>query len=198
LIVPPAPRDILVFDVTNGGETLEAGLRMYDSEFKPIDENRTVARPGKSIRLQGTFQPNTVMYLQVWGSSGTKGHYSLRVSPTHAFDVHEPNDTLATATRVPVGSLTAGSIMDGKDVDCYVTESPVTASVTVEISTHAASLTPVLSFFGPDRKRLSIEPVGRVGGELSRFKFTVQAKQQYFIQVAPAGGSKGDYSLKVE
>jgi hypothetical protein len=198
MITPPAPRDILSFEVTTTSPTFEAGIRVYDSDLRPIDEGRALGRPGKPVKVQLTLPPNRSIYVQVWGGNGTTGRYVLRGSAMNAFDAHEPNDTISMATTVLVGSTTHASILDGKDVDTYVVESPNATSLTVEILEHSPSLSPTLTFFGPDKNRLTLDPRKTVFDEWLRYQFTTQAHQRYYIQVSSDRDTKGDYTLRVE
>jgi hypothetical protein len=198
MITPPAPRDILTFEVTTSSPNFEAGIRMYDSELRPIDEGRAVGHPGKPVKVQLTLPPNRSIYVQLWGANGTTGRYVLRGSAMNAFDAHEPNDTISMATTVLVGSTTHASILDGKDVDTYVVESPNATSLTVEILEHSPSLSPTLTFFGPDKNRLTLDPRKTVFDEWLRYQFTTQAHQRYYIQVSSDRDTNGDYTLRVE
>jgi hypothetical protein len=198
LITPPAPRDVLTFEVTTASATLEPGIRIYDSEMRPMEEGRALSRPGKPVKVQLALPPNRPLYVQVWGGNGTTGRYVLRGSSTHAFDAYEPNDTLATATLVHLGSTTHASILDGKDIDTYLVESPVATTLTAEVLEHSRSLAPALTFFGPDKNRLTVEPRKTVFEEWLKYQFTAQAHQRYYIQVSSEKGTSGEYTLKVE
>jgi hypothetical protein len=198
LVSAAAPRDILEIQVENASTTLAIGVRMFDADLRPIDAGRVTGRAGSSVSVRTSVPPNSVFYLQISGDRGSTGRYVLRVLPTRSYDIYEPNDMISMATRLTIGRASDAGIMDSSDADYYVVESAGAGFLTVDIPKHAQSLAPAVMIFGPDRQRIALDSTDRKPTDGLRYKFPVQGRQQYYIEVLARGDTKGDYSIIVE
>jgi hypothetical protein len=195
---PPAPRDRISIEITNGSKTLAPVLRVLTEEGRITDWNKISPGPGSNLQQTIDPAPNTTLYLEISGNELSAGAYSLLVRPLKAFDSYEPNDDIFNAPRITLGSTITANIMDGKDTDFYSFVSPRTGTVSIVISNRSTTLIPALSTFFPDKRSSGFGPDVRTPGLNLRHTIDVQQGQTYFIQVWSQANTAGEYSLLVE
>ena len=195
---PPAPRDRISIEVTNGSKTLAPVLRVFTQEGRITDWNKIVREAGANLQQTIAPPPNTTLYLGISGNSTSAGAYTLLVRPLKAFDTYEPNDDIFTAPRITVGTTITANIMDANDTDFYSFVSPRTGTVSIVISNRSTTLIPALSTFYPDKRSSGFGPDVRTPGLNLRHTMEVQENQIYFIQVWSQANTAGDYSLIIE
>ena len=195
---PPAPRDRISIEVTNGSKTLAPVLRVLTEEGRITDWNKIVREAGANLQQTIAPTPNTTLFLEISGLDTSAGAYSLLVRPLKAFDTYEPNDDIFNAPRITVGSTIVANIMDATDTDFYSFVSPRTGTVSIVISNRSTTLIPALSTFLPDKRSSGFGPDVRTPGLNLRHTIEVQENQIYFIQVWSQANTSGEYSLIVE
>jgi hypothetical protein len=195
---PPAPRDRISIEVTNGSKTLAPVLRVLTEEGRITDWNKTTREAGANLQQTIAPTPNTTLYLEISGHDTSAGAYTLLVRPLKAFDTYEPNDDIYNAPRITVGSTIVANIMDANDTDFYSFVSPRTGTVSIVISNRSTTLIPALSTFFPDKRSSGFGPDVRTPGLDLRHTMEVLENQIYFIQVWSQSNTSGDYSLIVE
>ena len=195
---PPAPRDRISIEVTNGSKTLAPVLRVLTEEGRITDWNKTSREAGSNLQQTIAPPPNTTLSLEISGHDTSAGAYTLLVRPLKAFDTYEPNDDIFNAPRITVGSTIVANIMDANDTDFYSFVSPRTGTVSIVISNRSTTLIPALSTFFPDKRSSGFGPDVRTPGLNLRHTMEVQENQVYFIQVWSQANTSGEYSLVVE
>jgi hypothetical protein len=195
---PPAPRDMISIEVTNGSKTLAPVLRVLTEEGRITDWNKITREAGANLQQTIAPTPNTTLYLEISGHDASAGAYTLLVRPLKAFDTYEPNDDIFNAPRITVGSTIVANIMDANDTDFYSFVSPRAGTVSIVITNRSTTLIPALSTFFPDKRSSGFGPDVRTPGSNLRHTMEVQENQIYFIQVWSQSNTAGEYSLVVE
>jgi tetratricopeptide (TPR) repeat protein len=195
-VLPEPPRDIVQIEVENLDKGLELGVRIQDAERKK-DSERVLLRAGESFKHYLSDQPNTAVYLQVFGARETVGHYRVTIHPMKAFDALEPNEDIFTARRVELGQTYEANIMDADDTDYYAFESPDDGIVAIDIKNDSPTLIPALTTFDSDRRNTGFGPDVRKPGENLAHRMEVQAHRTYYLQVWSQVHSAGRYTLTI-
>jgi hypothetical protein len=195
---PPAPRDRISIEITNGSKTLVPVLRVFTEEGRITDWNKITREAGANLQQTIDPPPNTTLQLEISGNDTSAGAYTLLVRPLKAFDTYEPNDDIFNAPPITVGSTIAANIMDAKDTDFYSFVSPRTGTVSIVIANRSTTLIPALSTFLPDKRSSGFGPDVRTPGLNLRHTMDVRENQTYFIQVWSQANTAGEYSLIVE
>ena len=194
---PPAPRDILLLEISAKGGTLAPVLKFYDGEMRFLDWGAAARQPG-DMNLRFSPEPNAGLYVQVRGYGASSGPYVLRVRALRLFDSFEPNDDILSTRRIAVNQKIEANIMDARDTDYYSFFSPVGGAVTIELQNRSATLIPALSTFTPDLRAAGFGPDVRTPGAGFEYKMEVLAGQVYPIQIWSLGNTAGEYSLIVK
>jgi hypothetical protein len=194
--MPPAPRDRVQIEITPAG-TLAPRLRIYDNDAAVTPWHEDVQVPGMPLHLTFDPQPNTTLYLQVFGDHSTFGKYILSVKQLKQFDSYEPNDDIFTASKIPIGETVSASILDSIDTDFYSFVSPRNGTVKIDVEA-SVTLVPALTTFHPDRSINDFGPDIRTLGGVLHHTLAVQAGQTYYIQVWPLARTFGEYRLHIE
>jgi len=194
---PPAPRDLVVIDITNRSNTLRPGLNIYNSDGRLIQGSRSDVQPGQSVAERLSPAPNVILHLEIFGAGHTSGSYVLTVRPQHAFDSYEPNDDLYSASKIEVGRTIDGNIMDGEDTDYYSFVSPRSGEVEIDLQNRGPTLLAGVATYSQDMKQTGFGPdVDDPGGSL-RHKIKVEKGATYFVQVWSRASTAGQYSLTI-
>jgi hypothetical protein len=194
---PPAPRDIVLVEVTNRSTTLIPGLNVYDADGRLIQGNSSATQPGQSVVDRLSPAPNIILHLEVFGSGHTAGRYVLTVRPQHAFDAYEPNDDLYSASKIEVGRTIDANIMDDEDTDYYSFVSPRTGQVEIDLQNRSPNLVPGVATYSSDMNQTGFGPdVNDAGGSL-KHTFKVEKGGTYFVQVYSRASTAGAYSLTI-
>jgi tetratricopeptide (TPR) repeat protein len=190
------PRDLYRVSLKNNSTTLMPDVRAYDpAKNQLFDEYRTT--PGADLERDFSPSADSNYYVQVSGFSGTSGAYSLSIKPLHRFDRFEPNDDIASAKPIALGSTLDANIMDSGDNDYYVVKSGSAPSLTVTLKNTSTTLMPSVFAYDPQKNQLFQEYRPTSGADLER-KFDVQPNTAYYIRVAPFSTTWGAYSLTVK
>jgi hypothetical protein len=195
---PRPPRDRISVAAISRSVTLIPRMRIYDQAGKMITGLKEAAGRGAGVRFDFSPPPNTLYYVQVDGVSGSSGPYTLTVSPLHAYDVYEPNDTITAATRIVLGQTIEANIMDGDDTDFYTFTSPAAASVSIDVVSRSPTLELGLGTFAPDQHFTGFAPDVKSPRDPIHHVIAVEANQWYFVQVFSKGDTTGPYSLVVK
>ncbi|MBS1858532.1 MAG: hypothetical protein JST11_24400 [Acidobacteria bacterium] len=195
---PPAPRDILRIELAPKSRTLEPMMKVYGADRGLLDWVKGMGAPGKTVSTTLSPAPNARLFLEVSGYGDSAGLYTLSVTPLKAFDAHEPNDDIFSATPVQLGQDIQANIMDRVDTDYYSFEAGKTGKVKVTIRNRSVTLIPALSTFNPDMRSSGFGPDVRQHGGNLEHTYDVEAGRKYFIQVWSQADSSGEYTLRVE
>ncbi len=195
---PRAPRDVLRIEITNQSPALELHLSVSDEAGHPTGENAESSDAGAGLTLLISPKPNSTRYLQVMGKHGFTGRYSLRVSPTRAFDRYEPNDDIASAFTIQTGQMIQANIMTAEDVDFYSFTTEEAGNLTITLVSQSETLLPALAIFGPDAQPIGFAVDATEQGQRITRSLDVAEKTVYYIQVWGRAGSAGSYALIVK
>jgi hypothetical protein len=121
----------------------------------------------------------------------------LTVKPRHAFDQYEPNDDIAHATPIQVGSPVHANIMDGDDQDYYRFESGAAGDLTVTVENTSTTLEPSVRVLDGARSDITGWRENRNAGGHLKFSFKAAARGVYYVHVGCYGPSAGSYILTV-
>ncbi len=197
LAAPAAPRDILRIEVDSTPD-LAPVMSLYDSQKVLMTGSQQSAPKGVSLVRTIALEPNSMLYLKIWGGDNTAGKYTVTVRATKSFDAYEPNDQIFAAHKISVGELVQANIMDARDTDFYAFVSPRTGDVSILIDNVAATLIPALTTFSPDMRNSGFGPDVRTPGKGLKHTMKVEENQMYFLQVWSQGNSSGGYSLLIQ
>jgi hypothetical protein len=156
---------------------------------------------GADHSLAFVARPNTTYFVQVASCvfSHTSGPYVLTVTPRHAFDQYEPNDDIASAAPISVGSPVKANIMDEGDQDFYRFEAGAAGDMTVTLENTSTTLAPGARVYDATRSDITGWQENRNAGGHLKFSFKAAAKTVYYVQVGTCTYSHtvGSYTLTV-
>jgi len=195
---PRSPRDVLRVELVCQSPALALRLEVYDEMGHSANQSAQSLDPGTGAILLISPMPNSTRYLEVAGNRGSSGHYTLSVTPTHAFDRYEPNDDLTTATAIQVGQTIEANIMTSADTDYYSFMAETSGNLTVTLQSQSDSLLPALAIFGSDGQPMqyavdATEQGSRIVREIDAAEHTV-----YYLQVWGRSKTAGAYMLSVK
>jgi len=194
---PPSPRDVLEIRIENRSRTLAPGLAVFDADKRFIGWGKDTREAGASTVQYLSPDPNSVIYLQIWGHKDTQGEYVLSVHAMKAYDAYEPNDDIYSSPRLSIGQTIEASIMDERDTDYFSFVGPRTGQVQIEVENRSETLIPALSTYAPDRRFAGFGPEVRTAGAGLKHALPVEEGRTYYLQVWPRGNSRGAYRLTV-
>ena len=195
---PPAPRDILEIQIANRSDSLIPSLSVFDSDRRFVGWGKATLQPGATLTQFLSPEPNTTVYLQIWGHQNSGGSYALTVRPQRAFDAYEPNDDILNARRVPVGQDVEAGIMDQRDTDFYSFLAPRSGPVDIQVTNRSHTLVPALTAFSPDMRTSAFGPDVRTAGASLKYTMEVTTGMVYFVQIWSQANSSGAYSLRIQ
>jgi len=194
-------RDWIDVTFENRSNGLQPQMRILQLNKEELVPWNRAATAGADHSIAFVAAPNTKYFVQVSSVYGqSAGAYVLTVKPRHAFDRYEPNDDIAHATPIRVGSpVEQANIMDGGDQDFYQFESGAAGDMTVTIQNDSTTLAPEARVLDSSRSDITgWKPNGNAGGHL-KFSFKAAAKSVYYVDVgANYGQSAGSYTLTVQ
>lgn len=195
---PKLHRDWMRIEIQNRSTTLEPKVQLYnDKKAAAGGAKNTTA--GGDLTYSFVAGPNAKYYLRVSNHYGeSRGVYLLRVSPSKAYDAHEPNQDILKAKKVSAGSEVKAAIMDKYDVDYYVFEnSGKKGKVTVKLQNRSTSLHPKLNIYGGNKVHMGERHSGTRGADLEH-SFEAQPNSKYFVAVSDHyREGAGDYTLTI-
>jgi len=192
---PPAPRDVLEIRIENRSKALALGLAVLDGDKRFVGWGKDTRDPGASVVQYLSPEPNSTMYLQVWGHKGTQGEYVLMVRPMKAYDAYELNDDIFHSPKLQLGQPVDASIMDERDTDYYSFVSPRNGQVEIVLENRSATLIPALSTYAADRRFAGFGPDIRTPGSGLKHSMAVEEGKTYFLQVWAQTNTRGAYRL---
>ena len=186
-------------ELQNRSPTLEPRLELFDARRASIGSvNETT--PGADLSYSFVAEPGTSYTVKASNYYGeTGGLYLLRVMPTEAFDRHEPNDAILSATAVAPGTPVEAGIMDKTDEDFFSVRGrrlrrACCASPSRTAPRHCS---PRSSSTTRPRRRSAARRNTTAGGDVS-YSFRAQAKALYYVRVRDYyRNAAGDYTLTV-
>jgi hypothetical protein len=197
-VSPAAPRDVLRIGIAPAEPSLEIGLRIYDGGLRLTDMGQDFGVPGQPAVRYFSPPPNSAWYLEIWGARHTAGEYSVRVQAMRAFDAYEPNDDIFSAARIEVGRPIDANIMDDRDTDFYVFQSPRSGVLSIDLQNRSSTLVPALTTFNSEQRTTGFGPDVHAPGSSLHHTLKVEANQTYYLQVWPQSNTSGAYSLTVQ
>ncbi len=193
-------RDWIDVTIVNRSTGLQPSMRVLQPNKEELVGWNWAGTSGADHSLQFVAAPGTRYFVQVGSAySGSTGAYVLTVKPRHAFDRYEPNDDIAHAAPIGVGSPVQANIMDGGDADFYRFESGAAGDMTVTIENASTTLDPEARILDASRSDVTgWRANGNAGGHL-KFSFKAVARNVYYAHVhAHWGQSAGSYTLTVQ
>ena len=195
---PPTHRDIMRIELQNRSPTLEPRLELFDARRASIGSvNETT--PGADLSYSFVAEPGTSYTVKASNYYGeTGGLYLLRVMPTEAFDRHEPNDAILSATAVAPGTPVEAGIMDKTDEDFFSVRGGDAESVLrVAIENRSTTLQPEVVIYDAAKAQIGSSRNTTAGGDVS-YSFRAQPKALYYVRVRDYyRNAAGDYTLTV-
>jgi hypothetical protein len=188
---------VLEIRIENRSKTLAPGLAVLDADKRFIGWGKDTRDPGASVVQYLAPDPNSIIYLQIWGHKDTQGEYVLMVRAMKAFDAYEPNDDIYSSPKLALGQTIEASIMDERDTDYFSFVGPRTGQVQIELENRSATLIPALSTYAPDRRFAGFGPEVRTAGTGLKHSLAVDEGRTYFLQVWAQANSRGAYRLTV-
>jgi hypothetical protein len=193
-------RDWIDVTLVNQSSGLQPTMRVLQSNKEEVIGWNGASNAGADHSLQFVAAPHGKYFVQVGSTfSSSAGAYILTVKPRHAFDQYEPNDDIAHAAPIRVGSPVQANIMDGGDNDFYRFETSAAGDMTVKIENTSTTLAPSARVLDASRSDITGWQANfNAGGHLN-FPFKAPAKGMYYVHVgANYGGSAGSYTLTVQ
>jgi hypothetical protein len=195
---PRAPRDVLRIEIANHSPALALHATVSDEAGQPTGEIADSPGPGAGLSLLISPKPNSTRYLQVMGKGGSTGRYSLKVTPTRAFDRYEPNDDMSSAFTIQIGQLIEANIMTGEDTDFYSFTTEDAGSREVTVQSQSDALRPAMAIFGPDGQPIGFAIDATEQGQRISRPLDTAEKTVYYVQVWGRAASAGPYTLIVK
>jgi hypothetical protein len=191
-------RDFIDVVLENGSNTLQPSIRVLSANKETVVGWSSAGTVGADHSLSFVASPRSKWFIQVASAYGSSGTYVLTVKPRNAFDRYEPNDTIAEATPISVGSPVEANIMDGGDLDCYTFQSQAGGPMTVVVENTSTTLAPLLRVRNADKSDITGWQTNvSAGGDL-KVNFQADANKRYYIELgAYEDASAGSYRLVV-
>ncbi len=191
---PLKQRDLAIVRLQNRSTTLKPEFKIFNADrsqgAEPYD-----GTPGASKELTIPLEPGEAFYVEV-ENYGSTGKYALSVTPQKAFDAHEPNDDVLTASSVAIGTTIEGSIMDGKDTDWYRISGATQGKIHVAFDNQSATLRPDVKTYSASKSQTGEKDDSTPGANLD-YTIDIEAGKDFYLQVLPYG-STGKYRITVK
>ena len=192
--VPLKQRDLAVVRLQNKSTTLKPEFKLFSADrsagAEPYD-----GTPGASVEKTITLEPGQAFFVEV-ENYGSTGKYTLSVTPQKAFDSHEPNDDVLSASSVVIGTTIEASIMDDKDSDWYRISGATQKTIHVTFDNQSTTLKPDLKFYSANKSATGEKYDGTPGANLD-FTFDVEPGKDFYLQVLPYS-STGKYRITIK
>lgn len=192
--VPLKQRDLAVIRLQNQSSTLKPDFKLFSVD-RSLRSEIYDGTAGASAQTTVTLEPGQAIIVAVQNYDST-GKYTLSVTPQNAFDGHEPNDDVLSATPVAIGTDIEGSVMDGKDADWYRITGATQASIHVTLENQSTTLKPDLKMYSANKSLTGEKYDGTAGANLD-FSFDVEPGKDFYLQLLPYD-STGKYKLAVK
>ena len=108
------------------------------------------------------------------------------------------NNTILTATPIPLSTAIEARIAGNEDTDFYRFAAPEGKRDILEIQfeNRSTTLAPGMSFYNADKAQVTYVSNGTAGANL-KYRFSSEAGDTHYVQVWRQGGSAGTYALTV-
>jgi hypothetical protein len=189
--VPLKQRDVALVRLENRSSTLKPDFKIFNADRSQLSESYD-GTAGASTENRLTLEPGQTFYVEVL-NYGSTGKYTLSVTPQNAFDSHEPNDDVLTASAVAIGTVIDGNIMDDKDADWFKITGAAQKSIHVTLDNQSTTLKPDLKVYSATKSQTNEKYDGTAGANLD-FTIDVEPGKDFYLQVLPYG-STGKYRL---
>jgi tetratricopeptide (TPR) repeat protein len=196
---PGKSRDWIDVKLENRSTTLRPSMRILQPNKEELIGWNAAGTEGADHSLAFVALPGDKYFIQVASNyNQSTGAYVLTVKPRRAFDQYEPNDDIAHATPIRMGSPVEANIMDGGDADFYRFESGSGGDITVTLENTSTTLEPAVRVLDASRSAVTGQANGNPGGHL-KFSFKAEARALYYVHVAAHyANSAGSYKLTVQ
>jgi outer membrane protein OmpA-like peptidoglycan-associated protein len=192
--VPLKQRDLGVVRVQNRSTTLKPDFKLFNADRSQGAESYD-GTPGASVERTIALEPGQAFYVEVL-NYGSTGKYTLSVTPQKAFDAHEPNDDVLSATPIAIGTPIDASVMDDKDNDWYRISGATQKTVHITFDNQSTTLRPDVKIFSASKSQIGEKYDGTPGANLD-FTFDVEPGKDFYLQVLPYS-TTGKYRLTVK
>jgi hypothetical protein len=189
--VPLKQRDVAIVRLQNKSSTLRPEFKLFNADRSQLSESDD-GTPGASVETKLTLEPGQTFYVGVMNYSST-GKYTLSVTPQNAFDSHEPNDDVLSASAIAIGTVIDGNVMDDKDADWFKITGATQKTVHVTFDNLSTTLKPDLKIYSATKSQTNEKYDGTAGANLD-FTIDVEPGKDFYLQVLPYG-STGKYRL---
>ena len=193
---PPTHRDMIDVLLDNQSTSLQPTITVYNSDRSNVGANTNYNAAG-NVALRIAAPPDTRYLVSVNPNHNTAGAYQLTVRTGKAYDAFEPDDDIFHAKEITVGKPVDASIMDGGDADYYKFTSDQAGKILAWIENRSTDLQPAVTVYDPNRSRIGGNVNYDSSGNTS-FPFDVEAGNVYYVLVAPAHGTAGEYTLTLK
>lgn len=190
---PLKQRDLAIVRLQNKSTSLKPDFKLFNADRSQGSETYD-GTPGASVERTISLEPGQAFYVEVQ-NYGSTGKYALSVTPQKAYDSHEPNDDVLSASSVAIGTTIEGSIMDDKDPDWFRISGATQKTIHVVFDNQSTTLKPDLKFYSASKSQLGEKYDGTPGANLD-FTFDVEPGKDFYLQVLPYG-STGKYRITV-
>jgi outer membrane protein OmpA-like peptidoglycan-associated protein len=191
---PLKQRDLAIVRLQNKSTTLKPDFKLFNADRSQGPESYD-GTPGASVERTISLEPGQAFYVGVM-NYGSTGKYTLSVTPQKAFDSHEPNDDVLTATSVAIGTTIDASIMDDKDQDWYRISGATQKTIHVTFDNQSTTLKPDVKMYSASKSGIGEKYDGTPGANLD-FSFDVEPGKDFYLQVLPYS-TTGKYRLTIK
>ena len=189
--VPLKQRDLAIVRLENKSSTLKPEFKLFNADRSQLADIYD-GTAGASVETKLTLEPGQPFYVAV-NNYGSTGKYTLSVTPQKAFDDHESNDDVLSASPIAIGTPIEASIMDDKDSDWYRITGTAQKTIHVTFENLSTTLKPDLKVYTATKSQQDEKYDGTAGANLD-FKIDVEPGKDFYLQVLPYG-STGKYRL---
>ena len=195
---PGKSRDWIDVKLENRSTTLRPSMRILQPSKEALIDWNAAGTDGADHSLEFVAAPGTRYFVQVGSySNNSTGAYVLTVKPRNAFDRYEPNDDIAHASSIRMGSPIQANIMDGGDADYYQFQSGA-GDVTVTIQNNSTTLQPEAHAFDASRADITGAQTNTTPGGHLKISFKAATSGVYYVLVKAYNSSSGSYALTVQ
>jgi hypothetical protein len=180
---PAIHRDWLTFRLENKSTTLCPEMWVYGPDKGKI-ANIKNGTPGANVQIRHVCSPKSTYYARVSSYfRQNAGQYALEVKPSRSYDRFEPNDTILTARKVPLGKTVRANIMDPQDDDNYFFRwGPRDGVAVLSVQNRSSTLKPGMRLHGPNKGRVADHSQSTSGGDLT-YRHELKANTRYYVAI---------------
>ncbi len=195
---PPTYRDVIRIELENRSTTLEPRIELFDTD-KASRGTMHQTTAGADVVYPFVGAPDRRYMFRVSNYYGSSvGAYLVRVIATKAYDAHEPNDDILSATAIKSGTEVKAAIMDKGDADFFRVETGGgTQELQVDIRNASTTLRPAIVMFDAAKTNIGSRHTTTAGGDTS-YALKAQPSAAYYIRIGDYySDAAGAYALTV-